>query len=305
MELNLDRVLAISGIILAILLVVLDKAGKMRGPWLLAWLGVCACLSLPLIFSIPWVADAPSGIPIFARRCLVFFVVAGLWAALSVWITTGDPEEVRPKQPLPAEPSQTAAEEISLAEIDRFLLQKDEVSLRETFDYPSMLKYNILFAKGKLFPNTFTVQEKTEMDTFFKGGQAILDIRYAHVVNDKNRARVDWIPGQLGLVNISSKYSESRRHLIALYSSSQIPDSVCSALRDFDNTIQLNTRLMIESLNQSAKTPQSIIQNDVYGSQWYGTASGLYWVKFSPLEPKAQEVRTAIVKYKESMQHQP
>jgi len=63
--------LAIAGLILAIVLVVLDKAGKLKGPRLLALLGVAACMAIPLLFSVPWVSDSQPGLVLFARRALM------------------------------------------------------------------------------------------------------------------------------------------------------------------------------------------------------------------------------------------
>ncbi|HMD77462.1 MAG TPA: hypothetical protein VKG86_08810 [Terracidiphilus sp.] len=82
--------LAIAGLILAIVLLVLDKAGKLKGPLLLALLGVAACMAIPLLFSVPWVSSAQPGMILFARRALMIFLLGSAWAALSVWITSGD-----------------------------------------------------------------------------------------------------------------------------------------------------------------------------------------------------------------------
>jgi hypothetical protein len=61
---------------LALVLIVLDKAGKLRGSVLFWLLAVAAAMTLPLAFSVPWVADQ-SGLELFARRMLMFFFVGG------------------------------------------------------------------------------------------------------------------------------------------------------------------------------------------------------------------------------------
>jgi hypothetical protein len=48
MELTFDRILGILGIVSAIVLVVLDKAGKLKGPVLFGLLGVAALMTLPI-----------------------------------------------------------------------------------------------------------------------------------------------------------------------------------------------------------------------------------------------------------------
>jgi len=81
-----DRALAIAGFILAILLVVLDKAGKLRGPVLFCLLAIAAAMTLPLVFSIPWVAEK-TGAELFARCTLMVSVVGVLYSLLCVWIS--------------------------------------------------------------------------------------------------------------------------------------------------------------------------------------------------------------------------
>jgi hypothetical protein len=74
-ELTFDRVLAILGIVLAIILVVLDKAGKLKGPALLVLLGIAAMMTLPLAFGNSWVRDTPWGMLRFSKSALMVSVV--------------------------------------------------------------------------------------------------------------------------------------------------------------------------------------------------------------------------------------
>jgi hypothetical protein len=97
----------IVGLILAIVLVVLDKAGKLKGPLLYVLLGLAACMAIPLLFSIPWVGDSQSGPVLFARRALMICMLATALAGLSVWVTSSESPEstnggdAKPHQPTP------------------------------------------------------------------------------------------------------------------------------------------------------------------------------------------------------------
>lgn len=82
--------LAISGLILTVVLVVLDKSGKLKGPLLLALFAVAVSLAIPLLFSIRWIADAPPGPSAFARRALAISLLGVIWAGSCVWITNSD-----------------------------------------------------------------------------------------------------------------------------------------------------------------------------------------------------------------------
>ncbi len=182
-----------------------------------------------------------------------------------------------------------------LQQIDEFISRKDEIELRETFDFPKILKYNIRMAKIGLAPALVSKSESDEMNAFFKGGQGRLDLRYVHVSSVNNRAQVDWIPGKIGVLNTSAKYNENRRLLTEYLSSAQLPSDVGVALKDFDTAVEDNSVLMIGSLNDSlASDPRIIVYDDTYSSNWYGSASGLYWQRFIPLKPKADAIRSAI-----------
>lgn len=98
-------VVGIVGIILAILLLVLDKAGKLRGGWLIGLLILAGLMTLALAIGNTFVLDAPHnwrawrGLLMF---CLVFFVYSGL----AIWIS-GPEGTTPPQRPilLVAEPS--------------------------------------------------------------------------------------------------------------------------------------------------------------------------------------------------------
>jgi hypothetical protein len=98
MELTFDRVLAILGIVLAIVLVVLDKAGKLKGPFLLVLLGAAALMMLPLALGNSWVRDTPWGMLKFSKGMLMFSVVAICYSTLAVWISAPSVDEM-PRPP--------------------------------------------------------------------------------------------------------------------------------------------------------------------------------------------------------------
>lgn len=185
-----------------------------------------------------------------------------------------------------------------LESIDEFIATKDEGGLRELFDFPNLLKYNILFARRNLFPGTVSASQSEDIDRYFTGGQARLDIRYARMANVNNRLEVEWLPGRIGVINTSVKYNESRHKLVELYSSANVPATVSVALKELDDVVEKDSILMIESLNDSMSTdPRYISENDRYGSRFYGSASGAYWTRFISLGPKGDAVRLYLRDY--------
>ncbi len=88
---NVDRNIAVGGVALATILVVLDKAGKLKGTLLLILLAVAVFMLTPVLLALPWVSHATPGSQIWARRSLIVFTLGLIWAGLSVWVTNGPP----------------------------------------------------------------------------------------------------------------------------------------------------------------------------------------------------------------------
>ena len=90
LKIDLPLGLAFGGLAATILLVVLDKAGKLKGPlllWLLA--GAMVCL-LPVAIGSSWVADAPTTAVRYLRSALGVFVVGSIYFFLASWIAAGE-----------------------------------------------------------------------------------------------------------------------------------------------------------------------------------------------------------------------
>jgi len=90
--------LAVAGIVSGIILVALDKAGKLKGPLPVVLLAVAALMTLPLAIGNPWVAEAASGALRLSRGMLLVFAVGLIYSALLMWISTDDVPP--PQQPV-------------------------------------------------------------------------------------------------------------------------------------------------------------------------------------------------------------
>jgi hypothetical protein len=164
--------------------------------------------------------------------------------------------------------------------------------------FPNVLKYNIAMARRSLAPGVVSQAESPDIDTFFKGGKARMDARYAKVSHVNNRIEVVGNPGQIFIINTSPKHLEARDLLMKTYASSKLPTSVVSALKDFDSTVEKDMTLMIESLNDSlALDRRNILDNDIPSAVNFGSASGLYWSRFAHLKNRAEAINTAIRGY--------
>lgn len=104
MEITLDRILAILGIVFGIVLVVLDKAGKLKGQVLYLLLGIAVAMLLPLALGNSWVAHS-SGMRRFSKGMLMVCLVRGIYAILAIWISPlGDKHTEDDSRATPAHP---------------------------------------------------------------------------------------------------------------------------------------------------------------------------------------------------------
>jgi len=87
--------LAIAGIVLGIVLIVLDKSSKLRGPTLLVMLALAAAMTLPLALGNSWVGDAPSGMLRFTRGMFMIFAVGLIYSVIAIWISPDSTAEKR------------------------------------------------------------------------------------------------------------------------------------------------------------------------------------------------------------------
>lgn len=87
-ELSFDRVLAIVGIVLSIVLLVLDKAGKLKGAALFLLLALAALMLVPLALGNSWVKETPWGILKFSKGLLTVSAILVGYSLLAIWIST-------------------------------------------------------------------------------------------------------------------------------------------------------------------------------------------------------------------------
>lgn len=88
--------IGIAGLILALVLVALDKSGKLTGRLPLVLLTLAALMTVPLALSIPWVSNGAPSVALWLRRLLALTVVQLCFFVLAVWMTS--PGESQPQQ---------------------------------------------------------------------------------------------------------------------------------------------------------------------------------------------------------------
>lgn len=93
-KIGFSEFLGIVGVVIGILLVVLDKTGKMKNPIILIiLLGIAATSTLPLAMSNSWVRNAPSPMLKIIRGSLAIFLVGAVFSGLAAWVFSPNAED--------------------------------------------------------------------------------------------------------------------------------------------------------------------------------------------------------------------
>jgi hypothetical protein len=185
-------------------------------------------------------------------------------------------------------------------EIQKFIGSKHEVELRDLFDFPRMVKFNVRLAKRSISPpNTLKPNESSEIDTVFQGGQALLDRDFCRVTTTQGGGfHVDWVPGKIGVVNMTKQYLDNEQTLAGFELSPLLPSRVCRAIKEFHKSLSDNMSLMLVVINeQFAKDQRSITSNEDSESPFYGSIPNNYWHRFNQLAPKRDKIIDEIRRY--------
>lgn len=186
-----------------------------------------------------------------------------------------------------------------LREIDNFIGKKDEVSLRETFDFPNIMHYNILFVKKDMVPQPASTELSSETSAYFVNGKGIISVKYANISQSPaGGVQVEWIRGKIGVINTSAKFQENLNKLAEFSESSTLPKEVTESLKSFKEAINKDIEILLDVFNDLFQRNQkNFIYNDDYSSPYHGIISNAYWSRFSNLQPEAKKVSSAIRLY--------
>jgi hypothetical protein len=103
-KISFSDCIGLAGIVFAIVLVVLDKAGKLKGGWLYGLLCVAGIMTLFLAVGNEWVMDAPAKWSIW-RGALMVCLVGLAYSGIAIWI---EPKTGKENNEGVAAPTQTA-----------------------------------------------------------------------------------------------------------------------------------------------------------------------------------------------------
>ena len=289
--------IGVVGIALTILLVILDKADKLKGGWLYGLLVVAGVMTLFIAVGNGWVMDAPGKWKMWRGASMVC-VVALLYSGVALWIRPSLTEAESRETSEP--PSAKSSDRVSLFNsINDFISTKDEMELRDTFDIPIVTRDTILEAKIQLTPAAATLAERDTVARDMVDGQNVFYRRYVRMVG----SNITPLPGKSGILHLTPKAVQARKQLMIFYSSALTPSDVSDALKDLEKTIADNQELLMDAINESYAAKPSTISTALSCQNGDCIAvNNLFYSRFIQLQPKATAITSAMRKYMESRQ---
>jgi hypothetical protein len=185
-----------------------------------------------------------------------------------------------------------------LQALQNLLGTTDESSLRDMFDYPNMLRFNIAEIKRNLAPKLMSENDLRALDAFDQHAQRMISLKYGRLIRpnpDIGPLKVVTDKGQVTMINLSKQYLDAKARLTPFTSSVDLPEAVTNAVAAFNDTLQANLDLLLDTLNQDLREDPNLIIHDADPtSPYHHIATDRYWSRFQPLEPKADKVVAAI-----------
>ena len=238
------------------------------------------------------------------KKLLLGSIVAPLLVAGIVYFFKGSPSVERaPVKEIPIPLLSLQLEAIK--NLQDFIGGKNEYELDEIFDFNKVVQFNTRMVRQRFAPRTVSQDQAAEIAACFKDGESRVDIRYADIHENKSGAPTVKIkPGKVGFINTTRKYIDARRQLAKLAALPGMPLNVVVAVTNLDNTIEKNSDLLVDVLEEKvSENINSIIYDEDVDSPFLGTVNSSYFKKFSPLKTEADGILKQTKIYLESIRN--
>jgi hypothetical protein len=195
------------------------------------------------------------------------------------------------------QPSVSSAQMDEIREVDRFIVGRDEMALRQVFGFPSMLDINIqLNAEAIRHAKNGT---PFDFQRYQNGREMMGDSALAegHMHPAGGLLGLDnWFGTRVLLLVLPTEYSTEKKELLKFETSSELPNSVIKAVKDLDDAVSENAKKLLYTLDDALrKDTNYYLRHDDLGSQQYSRQIDRTWNReFIPLRPKADNIRMAI-----------
>jgi hypothetical protein len=292
-EITFDRVVAILGIALATVLLVLDKAGKLRGPVLLWLLALAGVMCLPVALGNSWLKETPWGMLKFSKVMLTVSLALVAYSILALWICLpGESSEKSEKHQETSGISQEQVEEIK--QLDAIFSGLDENTLRNFFGFDEMVYLNMKMYKARIEQYKKTGNRSFSIAPYVQAQEMLLDTTVAgeHLNQTPGGGGYDFDPSQIALIVLPPKYSTNKKMLLRYENSSMLPTSVVIRVKNLDDILQENATQLIRVMDMSLKeNADNVLYYDIPASPNWHVVETRYWRQFKDLRPPTDQIR--------------
>lgn len=239
----------IAGFVGMVVIFVLQSDGVVEMNWLLS-LAIYTVSALVVSWSV-WSHATPH-----LRKKWMRMILVGLsFLILGALGTFGTVKEYRHEHS-GAINSQEAKE---FEEINQFISEKSEDELRDVFDFSRIEKDGIAIAQESLTPKAKNQADldRAKRDSI-NGGRLAFFYRY---IDTATPNQVKMIKGKWGILILTPKYASNWDALGRYASSIYVPKEVASALTDLQKTVQENTEVLIDAINEGYTISPDAVAN--------------------------------------------
>jgi hypothetical protein len=182
-----------------------------------------------------------------------------------------------------------------VAELEKFLGNKDENDLRVTFDLPNILQKNI----DTQIERMKFIKSGRESDFYYNNysdnGTFIFWVKDGHFTKGPSGVHIEAGPQDVLFLVTTTKYQNAQKRLVEFMNSALIPESIKKEVRAFNDVLQHDTELMMKVLDKRMHEDENYFwRNMDMKSQYYGVIVTEFADSMTHLQPAGKKVIDAI-----------
>jgi len=186
----------------------------------------------------------------------------------------------------------SAAESAALDDLNNWLCVKDEVALRQAFDFTHIVQDNIDIMSKHGGPLT----EKDKLAARIFPGFNHIKIHNRPLASGVRLQGGDWTvnPGEVGFIVVSDKYESAVSKLTILSQSAVIPTDVSIELLSLRQAVLDDSTILIEIFNSAYKAnPKLILEGNTPG-KYYAAVEDVYFARMVQLRPITERLCSTV-----------
>jgi hypothetical protein len=184
-----------------------------------------------------------------------------------------------------------------IKKLEDFISGKDEMNLREVFDFSTIIRINMHYALAYI-GGKLTKEDQEEVDRNINGNEMITDSsRYWDPRSSKTNGMI-LMPGVVPGVVTTKKYNEAINTLKRFEQSALLPEEIRKRVGALRQTVADDMMLWLAVVNQKlAEDKRYILFQDDFQHGFGGKLNNAFADSFIPLEPKRDEIISEIRRY--------